>query len=309
MNDNPLVSVLIPCFNVSEYVLKAVNSILKQTYNNLEIWLIDDASTDDTLAVLKSIQDSRIKLVEFKENTKKVGAVNEILHLVNGDLITFQDADDWSEPERLQEQVNEFLKEPQLGICFTNYKVVGKKEYYPHRIALSDEELRDEFLNFRNKKNINFSHTNCPSMMISQEVLKSTGGYHPYFAGRVAEDIHWIYRILKQYRGITVKKYLYNYNIREESFTELQLTGKNAKYAYSWQLLAKIIQKDIHENIDLLDPVYAKDLQEIELLSCEEALLENIKALVELKLNYEGSTSLKLGRAILKPFYIFKKRR
>ena len=130
MNDSsPLISVIIPCYNVSPYVERAVTSILSQTYKNLEIWIIDDASTDDTLQKIKSFSDDRIHIVPISKNTQKVGAVNEVLKRVTGDYIAFQDADDWSEPDRLQKQLNEFDKDPQLGICFTNYRYVGRKTF------------------------------------------------------------------------------------------------------------------------------------------------------------------------------------
>src|SRR5665647_1346838 len=101
MENSYLVSVIIPCYNVSAYVKKAISSILDQTFTNLEILIIDDASTDDTLAQISSIKDERVRVIEFKVNTHKIGAVNDVLKKVNGDYITFQDADDWSEPTRI----------------------------------------------------------------------------------------------------------------------------------------------------------------------------------------------------------------
>ena len=71
----------------------------------------------------------------LKDNTKKVGAVNEILKKVKGDLICFQDADDWSEPSRIFEQVSQFEKNENLGICFTNFRNVGKKTWIPEKVV------------------------------------------------------------------------------------------------------------------------------------------------------------------------------
>ncbi|QCR22173.1 glycosyltransferase [Pontibacter sp. SGAir0037] len=303
----PLVSVLIPCYNVSEFVERAVYSILNQSYDHLEVWLIDDASTDKTLSILNKIEDKRINIVSFEENTKKIGAVNSVLKKVNGKFITFQDADDWSDPDRIAEQVSQFLLNPDLGICFTGYKYFGNSNAQPRQIALTDVDLKKEFLNFWKNRDIIVAPTVCSSMMITQEVLKSTGGYHEYFRGRVAEDIHWIYRILKNYPGITVNKPLYHYNIREGSFTQQQFTGKNAKQAYSWHLLSKIIHKDIYENIDLLMDVNKEELLKTELLACEEALTESILAARQLQENYERSMSFRIGKLLLKPIHLFYK--
>lgn len=305
-NGSSLISVIIPCYNVSSYVEKAVRSILSQTYSNLEIWIIDDASSDNTLEIINSFRDERIKVVTFTENTQKVGAVNEVLQKVNGDFIAFQDADDWSEIDRIQEQLNAFQKDGELGICFTNYRYVGDKIFLPEKISLTNEELRDEFLNYTYKRKPGTSPTNCPTMMISKAALQKTKGYSSYFAGRVAEDIQWIYRILKDFKGITVDKVLYNYTLRQGSFTKIQATGIKPKYAYSWQLLSKIIFKDVHEGIDVLARENKELLARLELEACEDALLEYIR-LVNHTINvYENSRSFKLGKLLLTPWRLFK---
>lgn len=306
-NNQPLVSVIIPCYNVSAYVEKAIHSIISQTYQNLELWIVDDASTDDTLQKINSIKDERIRIVAFKENTQKIGAVNEVLKKVNGNLIAFQDADDWSEPIRIQEQVNEFFKDPELGICFTNYRYVGKKTFLPGKISNTNEELRNEFLNYNSKRECGNSPTICGTMMISKAALIKTGGYHPYFAGRVAEDIHWVYRILKNYNGITINQILYNYRMREGSLTQIQSAGIKPKYAYSWQLLSKIIYKDIHEGVNLLGPENDQLLKKTELEACEDALVENVKLVNETKKNYERSFSFRIGKFITTPVRLIKK--
>jgi len=244
--------------------------------------------------------------VAFKENTQKIGAVNEVLQKVNGDYIAFQDADDWSEPNRLEEQVMRFLEDDQLGICFTAYRCMGKREFLPGKIALTNEELRNEFLNFYINKENGKSPTNCPTMMISKSALHETGGYHPYFTGRVAEDIQWIYRILKDFKGITVDKILYNYRSREDSFTHVQSTGIKPKYAYSWQLLSKIIYKDVYEGIDVLASENRESLNKLELEACEDALRERIQLMNKMKINYEQSASYKIGRLLLTPIRILR---
>jgi glycosyltransferase involved in cell wall biosynthesis len=305
--DLPLISIIIPCYNVSSYVQKGVHSILSQSYKNLEIWIIDDASTDDTLQKINAIKDSRIQVIAFNDNTQKIGAVNEVLQKVNGEFIAFQDADDWSEPERLQKQVKEFQKDPDVGICFTNYRYVGTKTVLPGKIALTDEELKNEFLNYTYKRPESVSPTNCPTMMVSRAALQKTKGYSSYFAGRVAEDIQWIYRILKDFKGITVDEVLYNYNLRRGSFTQIQSTGIKPKYAYSWQLLSKIIYKDVHEGIDMLAPENWELLNQLELEACEDALVENIQLLNRTIHVYQDSISYKLGKFILTPWRILKR--
>lgn len=307
MKDNPvpLISIIIPCYNVDCYVQQAVDSILCQSYKNLEIWLIDDGSTDDTLQKISAIKDGRIKVIAFKENTQKVGAVNEILQKVKGNYIAFQDADDWSEPDRIESQFQEFTKDPDLGICFTGYRYISKITSMPSKISLSNDELKSEFLSFF-KKDIKRDSTVCPTMMISREALLKTKGYSSYFSGRVAEDIQWIYRILKDFKGITIDKALYNYRLRNGSFSQIQSTGTNAKYAYSWHLLSKIIHKDVYEGVDVFAIENKELLNKLELEACEDALVQTIQLLNKTRLDYENSTNFKLGKFLLTPFHTLK---
>lgn len=104
----PLVSVLIPCYNVEKFVVESVTSIINQTYTNLEIILIDDCSIDNTLDKLKYLQakDSRIKIFQNDENLKLIKTLNKGISLSNGVYIARMDADDISLPTRIEKQVN-----------------------------------------------------------------------------------------------------------------------------------------------------------------------------------------------------------
>lgn len=303
MKGQPLVSVIVPCYNVADYIEKAVFSILNQSYRNLEIFLVDDASTDDTLAKLKAFNDKRIKILQFETNTKKIGAVNEALQQTTGEFIAFQDADDWSEAGKIEQQVKQFQLIKDLGICFTKYRHVSHILSVPVRIAQSDSELKDEFLNFGSRKLTQLAPSMCATMMITRYVLNETNGYHPYFAGRVAEDIHWVYRILKKHPGVAIDKPLYNITAREGSLTNMQFAGKNVKAAYTWQLLSKIIHKDVQEHVDLLDPSNSNELKQAELEACEEALVENIRLVGAIRSAFENSTSFRLGKTLLMPYH------
>lgn len=303
----PLVSVIIPCYNVSAYIKKAVTSIINQTYTNLEIILVDDASTDNTLEIINSIDDPRIKRIAFKENTRKIGAVNAALNLATGAFIAFQDADDWSELNKIEKQVSQFGEAIDLGVCFTKYRIINQKISVPEKIAKTDNELKDEFLKFGNRELTHLAPTMCATMMISRAVLNDTKGYHSYFSGRVAEDSHWVYRILKIYKGIAVNEPLYNINIREGSLTNIQFSGRNAKASYSWCLLSKIIAKDINENVDLLSVENEYELLETELKACEEVLIESIIMINKTRVAYESSRSYQLGNFLLTPIRLYNK--
>lgn len=104
------VSVIIPMHNSSKYILECVDSVINQTYKNLEIILIDDKSTDDTLKKVLSVNDKRIKLIKFKKNEGAAKARNKGIEEATGDYICFLDSDDYWVKEKIEKQVD-FIKD------------------------------------------------------------------------------------------------------------------------------------------------------------------------------------------------------
>ncbi len=116
--NNPVISVIIPVFNTEAYLRKCVDSVLIQTYCNLEVWLIDDGSTDDSGIICDSYAetDHRVYVVH-KENEGAAVARNLALDQCTGEYIIFIDSDDWIEPDAVQIMVNEVLQsDADLGI-------------------------------------------------------------------------------------------------------------------------------------------------------------------------------------------------
>lgn len=103
-----LVSVIIPCFNAEKWLHEAIESCLKQTYTHLEIIIIDDGSTDDSLEIIKSYGDRVIW--ESQPNQGGCAARNRGFGLSKGDYIQYLDADDYILPEKIKKQVNGLIK-------------------------------------------------------------------------------------------------------------------------------------------------------------------------------------------------------
>ena len=101
----PIVSVIIPAYNTGLYIGKAIESVLTQTLAELEVLVVDDCSTDDTVAVVKSFTDERLKLFKNPHNLGASGARNRALQAASGKWIAVLDADDWYAPERLTKLV------------------------------------------------------------------------------------------------------------------------------------------------------------------------------------------------------------
>lgn len=116
-NTTPLISVLIPTYNSELYIKDTLESILNQTYKKLEIIVIDDASTDRTVQLVKKYKDKRIKLFINDNNLGISGNMNKGIKLSNGKYLAIMDADDWSYPYRIEEQVQLMEKNPEVVLC------------------------------------------------------------------------------------------------------------------------------------------------------------------------------------------------
>ncbi|MEO8649955.1 MAG: glycosyltransferase [Acidobacteriota bacterium] len=117
-----LVSVIIPNFNYAEFLDEAVNSVLSQTYPNVEIVIIDDGSTDNSRSVIDGLGDS-VKSV-FQENAGVSAARNNGFKLCCGDYIAFLDADDVWLPTKIEEQMKIFSEDPEIGLVHSGYLTI-----------------------------------------------------------------------------------------------------------------------------------------------------------------------------------------
>jgi glycosyltransferase involved in cell wall biosynthesis len=134
----PLVSIIIPTFNRGDFLLKAINSVLNQTYQNFELIIVDDGSTDHTFEVTRSfVIQEKIKYIR-QENAGVSKARNKGAEVANGFYISFLDSDDEWLPLKLEKQIEYFKSNPKIEIAFTdeiwirnnkrvNQKIIHKK--------------------------------------------------------------------------------------------------------------------------------------------------------------------------------------
>ena len=117
--NNPLVSILIATYNSEDFIRETLDSVLNQTYTNLEIVLCDDASSDGTVNVLKEYQkkNERIKIIQNDRNLGISLNMNNGIGQCNGKYIAILDADDWAYPYRIEEQVNLMEENPKVVLC------------------------------------------------------------------------------------------------------------------------------------------------------------------------------------------------
>lgn len=124
-------SIIMPSYNTSKYIAKSIGSVLAQTYHNWELIIIDDCSTDDSVQVIESFKDERIRLLKNARNSGAALSRNYGLREAKGRYIAFLDSDDiWTE-SKLEEQLS-FLKTNNYAFVYCDYRVChnGKWEKY-----------------------------------------------------------------------------------------------------------------------------------------------------------------------------------
>lgn len=151
-----------PVYNCELFIKEAVESILNQTYSNFEFLIIDDASTDETVSIIKSYTDSRIQLIEKPLNTGHTNSLNQGLKLAKGKYIARMDGDDISFRERFEKQVAYLEANSEVVLCGTSYEIMGedKRTIIPE----SNDDIKLALL-----------RANCiahPSVMIRKNVLE-----------------------------------------------------------------------------------------------------------------------------------------
>ncbi|MBZ6489059.1 glycosyltransferase family 2 protein [Priestia aryabhattai] len=166
-----LISVIIPTFNRKDAVIRAIKSVLNQTYKNIEVLVIDDASTDGTKGVIKDISDGRVKYFELENNTKGTMPRNFGIEKSTGEYIAFLDSDDEWLPNKLELQLD-YIKSHEIEsspvLCFTNANILINKK---KTIEVKNKEcyFEDDIVNYIFEKN-NFVQTS--TFMIKADIAK-----------------------------------------------------------------------------------------------------------------------------------------
>lgn len=175
----PLVSVIMTTFNQNDVVDAAIDSILNQTYCNLELLIVDDCSTDDVKRVLekKALGDKRIKLMSTRTNSGTYIAKNIAMAKSRGEYITFMDSDDWAHPQRIEFQVNCLEKKEHAMATINDYC----------RITQSGDILIQSGIGIK---------LSCISLMIRRKVFAEIGFFDSL---RVGADSEFIERIQAYY--------------------------------------------------------------------------------------------------------------
>lgn len=141
---SPMITVLMPVYNAEKYIGESIQSILNQNFTDFELLMVDDGSTDRSMEIARTFEDSRIRIISLPENMGLVNALNIGLAESQSKYIARSDADDISLPDRLSLQLNYMESNPQIGALGTGFDslVENKSIKTGGRFAPNHETIR-----------------------------------------------------------------------------------------------------------------------------------------------------------------------
>ena len=244
--ENPLISVIIPIYKVEEYLQRCIDSVVNQTYKNLEIILVDDGSPDrcpqlcDEWAAI----DSRIQVIH-KSNEGLSSARNIGLDICNGEYICFIDSDDWVATDMVEVLLNQCKTfQVQMTVC-GRYDVFDGK----HTQFIANTPCKNEIIDVR---------TAVSQMLLGQGIDSSSCGKLFHYSlwknirfpfGKLYEDIAILYKVVLQSNNVAlVSRPLYYYYRHDQSITTAAFTKALLDYPDNTRAMVQELKKT-HQNL------------------------------------------------------------
>lgn len=214
-------SVVMPVHNGENYLLEAIESVLNQTYTNFEFLIIESCSKDSTLAIVKSYNDSRIRLI-IEEDCGQVQAYNRGFREAKGDYIFIHDQDDISHSERFKKQL-ECLLNMNIDICGSFIKNIDEKGSL---IYFSPKKIND--LEIKKKMIYDPSSIHNSAVCINKNVLLKLGYWRTTYYP-IADSEFYIRASLVGFNFGNIPEYLYSYRRHKSQITSKPSTAMRAK--------------------------------------------------------------------------------
>ena len=142
LSQEPMISVIMPVYNAQQYLREAIDSVLDQTFSDFEFIIFDDGSTHESLKIIQSYQDLRIRLISGKGNRKLVPPLNEAMQMAKGKYLARMDSDDISLSNRFEEQVAFMEKNPDIDVCGTFFRTIGGRVNLSKVYPIFDLEIK-----------------------------------------------------------------------------------------------------------------------------------------------------------------------
>lgn len=205
-----LVSVILPVYNREFTIGRAIESVLNQSYTNIELIIVDDASDDGTAEMIRLYNDKRITLIQSKNRGGAAKARNMGVKVAKGKYIAFQDSDDEWLPTKLEQQIA-FMEKNDFKVSFCPYRLYAEKEYVVpcEYLSLSSFQIKE----ILKKGNV----IGTPTLVVRHEVFKEIGLFDENMPA--LQDYELAIRIAKKYEIGCLSEILVNAYRMEQCIT------------------------------------------------------------------------------------------
>ena len=234
-----LVSIITPLYNSSKYISNTIESVIRQTYTNWEMLIVDDCSKDDSALIVEDYvkKDSRILLFTLNENSGAAIARNKGIELAKGEYIAFLDSDDIWQPEKLEEQLQTMV-ENNCSFSHTSYELFNENFE-----SLGLRTTCNKVITYRELINYNWIGTS--SVIYNAENLGKH--YMPNLRNRQDWAL-WLALIKVAGSALFISKPLTNYTVRSGSIS----SNKTRLIKYHWLIYRQVEGFNVFKSITLL---------------------------------------------------------
>jgi hypothetical protein len=205
----PRVSVLMAAFNAAGFIRESIESILAQTYRDFEFMIVDDGSTDESAAIAQSYRDPRIIVLRNERNVGLTASLNRGLRAAAGELIARQDADDISDPQRLELEVEALATHPNVALVGTQAKVMDADGASLGELRMPIDPLSIRWAQMFDNC---FIHS---AVMFRRSVALELGGYDEAF--RISQDYALWSRIMRGHDTMNLDEKLLSLRVHASS--------------------------------------------------------------------------------------------
>ncbi len=248
------ISVLIPSYNHGKFIKQCIDSVINQTYKNIEILIGDDFSTDNSKSIINSYDDSRIKKFFYMKNSGGSENLNKLIDMANGEYIAILNSDDYWEKDKLEKQLNFMEQNKKYAACFTWVQYINKsgEKIFPENIFIQDNKTQAEWLKYFFEKGNCLCH---PSILIRKKIYDEIGKYNVR-CRQIPDFTLWL-KIIQKYPIYVMPELLVNFRWfgDERNTSGFSIENMNRTY-HEYHMLAEEILNDtslelLHDAFDI----------------------------------------------------------
>lgn len=231
MQDHPLVSIITPTYNRADFLKQTIESVLAQSYKNIEHVIIDDGSTDNTKALIEKYLDTGKVRYFYQDNSGQSVARNKGLKEAEGDFVCFLDSDDYFLPKKVEQQIQAFQNNPTVDLAYGDYIFVDA-----NGSTLNEENMTRYSGNITRE----LLKDNCVSMnttMVRKSAIKAIGGFCEHI--KVADDYDLWLRLSAQSNFLYIPSALSAYRLMDNQIS----SNKKARFESNEEIITRFIKE------------------------------------------------------------------